>query len=117
MNWTQAQNITKYLLAGATEHEEEGLVLAVEDHDGRSYIHVLDASPANETRVSDDKLKALLSNAVRCMLLHNHPPGHGKPSEADIIAANAFEDLCHDLGVMACCGVFSANRIKWIFYG
>jgi DNA repair protein RadC len=117
MNWNQAQNITKFMLAAASADSEEALILVVEDHDSRCYVHVLDNSPANETRVSDDKIKALLANAVRCMLLHNHPPGEGQPSEADIAAANVFEDLCHDLGVMACCGIMSANRIKWIFYG
>lgn len=117
MNWTQAQNIMRYLMTGATDHEEEGLVLVVEDHDGRCYVHVLDASPKHQTRVDDGKLKALLANANRCLLVHNHPVGQGNPSEADIVAAGQFEDICHEMSVMASCGVMCANRMKWIFNG
>lgn len=42
---------------------------------------------------------ALLLNAGGVILVHNHPAGNPRPSDADIISANRFRELGKQLGV------------------
>jgi len=117
MKWKQAINIMRFMMRGAAEHGEEGLVLVTEDHDGRAYVHVLDANVENKTKVSTEKLEALIGNAAKCLLIHNHPAGHPQASPADLEAAEHFEALCRKMNVIGACAVMCSNRIRYIFNG
>lgn len=52
-----------------------------------------------EVSIPDIMKSIILSNAVGCLLFHNHPSGSTKPSQEDYLITNRVEAACKLMGI------------------
>ena len=96
-------SVANYFMEDLRHLDREHLVMAMFDTKnhfiGESTVSI---GTVNASLISPREIlvEALRSNAVKIILLHNHPSGNPTPSKEDIMATIRLSKACDDVGIV-----------------